>query len=265
MHAADVAQTISVIMSKSNMIEILHLQEIDVLSFIFSAIIHDFKHPGQTNAYHVNMQSDLALLYNDSSVLENMHIAEAFKALNKTNCDIFENLSKEEKKIVRKRIIDMVLATDMSLHTKLYTNLKLKVENFKIEKEEAVTKLIKDLEGSFSIFDFQQDVFNYTLHAADLSHNVKSFDITEKWTYLLMNEFWNQGDLEKMNNLPISFNCDRHTANVPKSQIGFLNGFILPTFMLLTCLFPQVNYLVDNAKSNIDKWNEIMSKENKNN
>lgn len=241
------------------MIELLQLQPIDVLSFIFSAIIHDFKHPGQTNAFQVNMQTDVALLYNDSSVLENMHLSETFKILNKQNCDVFENLSKEERKITRKRILDMVLATDMSLHTKLYTNLKLKVENLKAEKGENVNKLVKDLEGSFSIFDFQQDVFNYTLHAADLSHNVKSFDITEKWTYLLMDEFWNQGDLEKMNNLPISFNCDRKTANVPKSQIGFLNGFIVPTFSLLTHLFPQVSYLVENAKSNIEKWNEIMS------
>lgn len=241
--------------------ELLQLQETDMLAFIFSAIIHDFKHPGQTNAFHVNKQTEFALLYNDISVLENMHIAETFKILNKTDCDIFENLSKEERKIVRKRIIDMVLATDMSLHTKLYTNLKLKVENFKIEKGENVNKLVKDLEGSFSIFDFQQDVFNYTLHSADLSHNVKSFDITEKWTYLLMNEFWNQGDLEKLNNLPVSFNCDRLSANVPKSQIGFLNGFIVPTFSLLSYLFPQVSYLVDNAKSNIEKWNEIMNNE----
>lgn len=36
--------------------------------------------------------SELALMYNDSSVLENHHLAVGFKLLQEENCDIFQNL-----------------------------------------------------------------------------------------------------------------------------------------------------------------------------
>ena len=47
-------------------------------------------------------------MYNDESVLENHHLAVAFKLLQEENCDIFVNLSKKQKQSVRKMCIDMV-------------------------------------------------------------------------------------------------------------------------------------------------------------
>jgi hypothetical protein len=237
------------------MIEDIELDNLDILTFLVSSLVHDFKHPGQTNAYHVNKQTDLALLYNDISVLENYHISETFHVLKKGGCDIFSNYSKNENKLIRKRIVDMILATDMAHHTRIYTSMKLKFEKLALDKN-CVDQLVKDLDPG-SKFDAKQVILNYTLHAADLAHNVKSFEITQKWTKLLMNEFWEQGDLERKEGLPISFNCDRTTANVPKGQIGFLNGIIIPTFQLLVFVFPKVEFLVDNAKKNLEKWTEL--------
>ena len=52
--------------------------------------------------------SDLALMYNDESVLENHHLAVAFKLLQKKNCDIFSNLARKQRQTLRKMVIDMV-------------------------------------------------------------------------------------------------------------------------------------------------------------
>lgn len=52
--------------------------------------------------------SELALMYNDASVLENHHLAVGFKLLQEENCDIFQNLSKKQKESLRKMVIDMV-------------------------------------------------------------------------------------------------------------------------------------------------------------
>lgn len=52
--------------------------------------------------------SELALMYNDESVLENHHLAVGFKLLQGENCDIFQNLSKKERQTLRKMVIDMV-------------------------------------------------------------------------------------------------------------------------------------------------------------
>ena len=47
-------------------------------------------------------------MYNDESVLENHHLAVAFKLLQNPDCDIFLNLSKKQKQTLRKMVIDMV-------------------------------------------------------------------------------------------------------------------------------------------------------------
>lgn len=51
--------------------------------------------------------SELALMYNDESVLENHHLAVGFKLLHEDNCDIFQNLSKRQRQSLRKLVIDM--------------------------------------------------------------------------------------------------------------------------------------------------------------
>ena len=52
--------------------------------------------------------SELALMYNDDSVLENHHLAVAFKLLQNENCDIFASLSRKQRLSLRKMTIDMV-------------------------------------------------------------------------------------------------------------------------------------------------------------
>ena len=72
--------------------------------------------------------SELAVLYNDISVLENHHLAVAFKLLQTEGCDIFAHLTAKQRQMVRKLTIDMVLATDMSKHMRLLADLKTMVE-----------------------------------------------------------------------------------------------------------------------------------------
>ena len=105
---------------------------LEVLAAIFAAAIHDVDHPGLTNQYLINSSSELALMYNDESVLENHHLAVAFKLLQNQNCDIFANLNKKQRQTLRKMVIDMVLATDMSKHMSLLADLKTMVETKKV-------------------------------------------------------------------------------------------------------------------------------------
>ena len=52
--------------------------------------------------------SELALMYNDTSVLENHHLAVGFKLLQAENCNIFQNLSTRQWLSLRRMVIDMV-------------------------------------------------------------------------------------------------------------------------------------------------------------
>ena len=56
----------------------------------------------------------------------------AFKLLQNNDCDIFVNLTKKQRQTLRKMVIDMVLATDMSKHMSLLADLKTMVETKKV-------------------------------------------------------------------------------------------------------------------------------------
>ncbi|NXJ73039.1 PDE4A phosphodiesterase, partial [Rostratula benghalensis] len=71
--------------------------DLEILAALFAAAIHDVDHPGVSNQFLINTNSELALMYNDESVLENHHLAVGFKLLQEDNCDIFQNLSRRQR------------------------------------------------------------------------------------------------------------------------------------------------------------------------
>jgi cAMP-specific phosphodiesterase 4 len=59
--------------------------------------VHDLGHPGRNNAFQVATESELALLYNDKSVLEMMHISKAFQLLKEPGNIHVENVGRKTK------------------------------------------------------------------------------------------------------------------------------------------------------------------------
>ena len=60
------------------------------------ATIHDFEHPGYNNAFLVASKDPVAILYNDSSVLENFHIASAWRLMLEDDLNPFHGFSDEQ-------------------------------------------------------------------------------------------------------------------------------------------------------------------------
>jgi len=56
----------------------------------------------------MNAGSELALMYNDESVLENHHLAVAFKLLQETGCNILQNVPVKQRQALRRMVIGMV-------------------------------------------------------------------------------------------------------------------------------------------------------------
>lgn len=92
------------------------MSALEVSTCLISAAIHDVAHPGKNNQYLINNKDKLAIRYNDKSVLENYHVAEAFKLLEDDECNFMTNLDADQYKAVRSLMISMVLATDMTHH-----------------------------------------------------------------------------------------------------------------------------------------------------
>jgi hypothetical protein len=237
-------------------VENCDLTKLDLASIFVSCLLHDIKHPGLNNTYQMNKMTKVALKYNDKSVLENLHCYEGYKILKKNDSNILEGLAKEEIRIFRKRMIESILATDMSNHTKVYSTLKCRIDSIYLDKEFSQNKLkaIVRSEDNLSKFDKQQDFINYIVHLADISNPTKSFDIYSIWTERICEEFFTQGDKEKLENLPVSFLCDRNYTNIPKSQISFINSIVWPLFKVLTFLIPDAKVYENNLEVNVDIW-----------
>eukprot|EP00475_Leptophrys_vorax_P034127 TRINITY_DN5472_c0_g1_i1.p1 TRINITY_DN5472_c0_g1~~TRINITY_DN5472_c0_g1_i1.p1 ORF type:complete len:613 (-),score=118.59 TRINITY_DN5472_c0_g1_i1:30-1817(-) len=242
-HAADVmANTYYFILSKP--LAAL-LTRIDLLGSLVAAAIHDFRHPGTNNIFSVSTGDDLAVTYNDRSVLENMHTAEAFRLFKKKHHDIFHSLPKEERSEVRRTIISMVLATDMSQHLKYSSELEASI---KAKKENGVW-------FKTDVYEDRLVCLNMALHVGDLGNPAKPLRIYLEWTDRVVEEFFRQGDQEKALGLPISPMMNREKPNVEKSQIGFIDYVINPLFKLWSQLIPEESQCcMDNIKFNRQHW-----------
>ena len=251
MHGADVTQTISLFFLNSNAEKMFQTTVLDLLSIFIAALGHDLGHPGLTNNFHVNASTELAITYNDASCLENFHCCKLFTILKKDETNIFEKLTVNDYKDIRKRMISEILATDMFYHKKVMTMIQSQLPQIKNDKFEFTDD--KD-----TMKKEQQSLLDFFIHSADLAHNTKLFNISLKWVELLSEEFWLQGDKEKSMGLTVSFLCDRKDTNVPCSQVNFIRGFILPTFDVLIKIFPTLSYTVENANNNINEWQKLV-------
>jgi hypothetical protein len=205
--------------------------------------------------------------YLDKSPLENYHLSEAFNLLRNKNLNIFEKLKKENFNVLRKRVIDCVLSTDMALHSKqigqISSKLKIYTSETNNNNNSSLTNImdffLKD--KTYNKFDLQQEFMNLIMHNADICHASKKWELELKWSYICFEEFFNQGDMEKSLDLPVSFLCDRENTNIPKSQVGFINNILMPGLRIMVTLFPKLDYYISYANKSLDNWEKMANEQ----
>ncbi|XP_073973528.1 phosphodiesterase dunce isoform X3 [Rhodnius prolixus] len=246
-HAADVTQSTHVLLNTPALESVF--TPLEIMAAMFAATIHDVDHPGLTNQYLVNSSSELALMYNDESVLENHHLAVAFKLLQNEGCDIFANLNRKQRQTLRKMTIDMVLSTDMSKHMSLLADLKTMVETKKVAGSGVLL---------LDNYTDRIQVLENLVHCADLSNPTKPLPLYRRWVDLLMEEFFQQGDKEREAHMDISPMCDRHSATIEKSQVGFIDYIVHPLWETWADLVhPDAQDILDMLEQNRD-WYQSM-------
>lgn len=100
------------------------------------------------------------------------------------------------------------------------------------------------------------------MHANDISQGCRDFDVTKEWTYLLFDEFFHQGDIEKERGLPVSYLCDREKFNVAQCQPGFLNFIVIPLHKEMVNIFPVLGKMnLDRAQENVTNWEKYVETE----
>lgn len=225
-----------------------------------AAICHDYKHNGYNNLFHINNKSYIAITYNDISVLENYHVAESFKVMMKEDNNLLCKLNLHQWRHVRRRMIDCILCTDMANHAKHLSNLKTKIETYDIKMGNNLDKLVV-LDNNAKNYDNQQLILGMCLHAADVSNPAKPTEVYSQWVDLLFVEFFNQGDIEKVEGLPVSLLCDRETTNINKSQIGFIQFVVAPTFETLLNIIPNISPYYEMVNKNLNRYETLVKED----
>jgi CheY-like chemotaxis protein len=239
-HAFDVTQTVYLLLTTAG--AAAYLSYLEIFSILLAAVIHDLGHPGLNNNFQIATTSNLALRYNDRSVLENHHCSLAFTLLKKPENDIMCNMSEEQRREVRNVIIVSVLATDLAHHMEIAAQWNSCLTGFSKDEKHHRMLLLQVL-----------------LKAADISNPGKPFEIAKYWANMVQEEFFAQGDIEKEKSLAVSPFMDREKPALPKMQINFIDYLVAPLFSGLKELLPTLDIISKRLEENRNMWHSILA------
>ena len=221
-HGADVSHALFVLIDTTGLSK--YISPLENMACVLAAAMHDVKHPGVNNNYLSRTLHPLAFQYNDKAILENMHASEGLKLAFSEQHDVFGELGDADRKHVRKMIIELVLATDMTRHFELINQFKTTLSSG------PPTGVVKE--------ETQFAMLRIAMKMADVSNPAKPVDIAVKWTERVIEEFFSQGDQERAAGLDISPFMDRRDTDIPKTQVGFISFMITPLFAAFHDVFP---------------------------
>lgn len=214
------------------------------LSLIIASLGHDVGHPGRSNNFLINTSSNLSLVYNDKSVLENYHSCLTFYTLSLKSCNIFKDKSASEYRTIRKQIIELILSTDMSQHFETITRVAARRESPDFDfREREDDRLL---------------IMSVCIKTADIGHCALDWEQHEMWSKRVAEEFFSQGDEEKRLGLAVSPLCDRlQQEQLPKNQANFIEFLFLPLVNHLGAIAPDEKFshtVIARAKQNALTW-----------
>uniref|UniRef100_A0A9L0I804 Phosphodiesterase n=1 Tax=Equus asinus TaxID=9793 RepID=A0A9L0I804_EQUAS len=254
-HSADVLHATAYFLCRERIKQTL--DPVDEAAALIAATVHDVDHPGRTNSFLCNAGSELAILYNDTAVLESHHAALAFQlTTGDDKCNIFKNLGRNDYRTLRQGIIDMVLATEMTKHfehvnkfvNSINKPLAALEENGETDKDqEAINTMLRAPENRTLIK-------RMLIKCADVSNPCRPLEQCIEWAARISEEYFSQTDEEKRQDLPVVMPVfDRNTCSIPKSQISFIDYFITDMFDAWDA-FVDLPELMQHLDNNFKYW-----------
>jgi hypothetical protein len=267
-HAVDVTHGVYRLMQ-----QILHseayLSGQERFAILASAIAHDLGHCGFNNPFLAETGHELALRYNDSSPLENMHCARFFEIVANPRTNIFSELPRKEYQEIRKYCIEVVLHTDAKRHFDMVKEVQVLYEVnsdtlsesrylFAKDHKDFLSKEVVEL---FKLPDTRQLLRKLFLHTADISNPMKPFRICRIWAWKILEEMFLQGDKEVELGIPVQALNNREKVNRPMSQVGFIEFLVAPLAFAFTKVIPPFEGCLEQLIENVKRWKEVWASE----
>ncbi|CAH1250436.1 PDE3A [Branchiostoma lanceolatum] len=232
----------------------MNFPALELMALYVAAAMHDYDHPGRTNAFLVATSAPQAVLYNDRSVLENHHAAAAWALLLfRPELNFLCHLETAEFKRFRFLVIEAILATDLKRHFDFLTEFNAKLAALNTTPSDTSSECsfseVKEKASvaySYSLYPFihmneddspgidwrnENDrllVVQMCIKLADVNGPCKAENLHITWTNRIVAEFYEQGDDEAGRGLPISPYMDRNKPFLARLQESFINHLVAP-------------------------------------
>jgi hypothetical protein len=222
-HAIDVTHRFNYFILSGNLMK--YISDLDIMAALLASVIHDFQHPGVNNEFLIKKKHNKAIRYNDVSVLENHHLASAFAVLLDQNCDITIALTEDQYWVLRTSIIKMVFSTDLKFQEETIGSFKnyRGVPNFPNNEKE------------------KQILMNMAMRISDYGNPMQPHDLYLKWMSMIMEEFYQQGDIEDHlgmeETLPF---MKRKETNPYACQLSFIEVIVEPMTVIWVEFLPDI-------------------------
>ncbi|XP_018950051.2 high affinity cGMP-specific 3',5'-cyclic phosphodiesterase 9A-like [Cyprinus carpio] len=107
-------------------------------------------------------------------------------------------------------------------------------------------------------FEILEKLMMIMIKVSDISNEARPMDVAEPWLDCLLQEFFNQSDMEKLEGLPVTPFMDRDKVTKPSSQTGFIRFVLFPLFIELANLFPCLEqHIIDPVRKALDYYTEM--------
>lgn len=239
-HATDVTQAMHCFLQEKKIIQ--YLEPIEIMASIIGSVSHDLDHPGVNQPFLIATSNHLAQLYDNTSVLENHHWRSAISCLLESG--IADQINSDIRPLLHSQICSLILATDITRQGEFILKLHEHTVNNSLNMKE---------------LKHRHFVLQMALKCADISNPCRPWDICRIWSNKVCEEFFQQGDIERKLDLPVTTLCDRYSNTIPKIQMDFFKYVVTPLYMewhlfLNTILSNNIMQLLD---INRLKWEEL--------
>ncbi|KAH8293700.1 hypothetical protein KR054_003289 [Drosophila jambulina] len=263
-HALNVAQTMFAMLKTGKMERFM--TDLEILGLLVACLCHDLDHRGTNNAFQTKTESPLAILYT-TSTMEHHHFDQCVMILNSEGNNIFQALSPEDYRSVMKTVESAILSTDLAMYFKKRNAFLELVENGEFdwqgeEKKDCKWNLLSCLLLLISNSFFFSVLCGMMMTACDVSAIAKPWEVQHKVAKLVADEFFDQGDLEKLqlNTQPVAMMDRERKDELPKMQVGFIDVICLPLYRVLCDTFPWITPLYEGTLENRRNWQDLAEK-----
>ena len=259
-HAADVLQSMYMLM-----VNALggFIGDMELLVGIIAAVCHDYKHIGVNNDFLVRSGHDLAVLYNGNSPMENHHASSTLFLLKQREYDFLAEADAVDRRQFNKLFITLILSTDMSSHFNIVGKFSNMFTNEAVI--ECVQKACSSSSRSYSAdLDNESPVtgdhislaLQMSIKMADLGHVLAEPKVHLKWVNSLEEEYFRQGDKEKVVFGPSAASplMDRASPGITASQCGFFEIVVVPLYESFANVFTGAAPALRQVHINYGMW-----------